>query len=172
MPKNIENIKTERLKAPNVKIQNIAETSLDTVKFRGKNKLEEDFKVYNDKIEESNEFIENACKDEIDNLKKAQAKFETKLKSVMKSEHMIALEEEVEESSDKVFKSMRNMQRELTKMHQDIEDNDTLNEKKKNEQYLALNRAAAQEFARLSDKYPSAMKAQLLSNFSRGNLLM
>ena len=111
-----------------------------------------------------NSYIENACKDELDAMQKAQIALEKKLEDIMKDKKIRQMEDALQSQSDDVSIQMRKMQRELTRMENEIEDDITLSDKDRQNKMHSLHKAAVSQYKQISEKYPAAMKAQLLSN--------
>ena len=111
-----------------------------------------------------NSYIENACKDELDAMQKAQIALEKKLQDIMKDKKVRQMEDALQSQSDDVSIQMRKMQRELTRMENEIEDDITLSDKDRQTKMHSLHKAAISQYKKISEKYPAAMKAQLLSN--------
>lgn len=154
-----------KAKSPKVDIIENDNHRLSTIpKFRGIDDLESNMKYYNRKLQESEELLKNACKEEIQELEKAQQKLQKKLNDVLKSDEMTKLEQKIDDSGQKVDSCMRKMYNEIDKMHEEFEKNPDTYDKN----MMALNRAVAKEYTNLANKYPAAMKAQLLSNLTGG----
>lgn len=145
--------------------------SYDSIKFRGAQSLEQNMKDFNEKLEAGNAYVEEQCQSEIEELKAAQEKFEKKLKKVMKSEKMQKLEGEMEDANARASSSMRSVQREFQRMHDEIEDSN-LSISEKQTKLKALHGAALQQYNEVANKYPAALKAQMLSQISNVGLLM
>jgi hypothetical protein len=135
----------------------------EIVTFRGSSALEKLLKNYDAKIKESEAYIQDACKQELDELHAAQKRFEQKLSSVSRSGKAKEMEANIHSIGDDVDISMKKLYRELQKMGDDIEDDITLSQDERRTKLLALNRAAASQYSSLANKYPSAMQAQMLS---------
>ena len=141
------------------------------VKFRGINTVESNIALYNKKLEESEAFIKDSCESEIAELRKAQEKFRDKLQKVMKSKEVKNLHEEILDAEESVSHSFNRLQRELYKMQDDIHESDLSSEKKQNK-LIALDRAVAEQYNTMVEKYPAAMRAQMLSRISNVQLLL
>ena len=152
-----------------IKIIENDDHKLSTIpKFRGVEDLESNMEYYNRKLQESEELLKNACKEEIRELEQAQQKLQKKLNDVLKSDEMAKLEQKIDDSGQKVNSSMRKMYREIDKMHEEFEkDPDTYDKN-----MMALNRAVAKEYTNLANKYPAAMKAQMLSSITGVRMIM
>ena len=96
----------------------------------------------------------NACEEEIKALEEAQHKLQQKLKHVMNSDTMLRLEDELHDSSHNVDVNMRSIAKEVRKLQQEFEKHPETYETN----MMALNRAVANEYTSLADKYPAAMK--------------
>lgn len=133
--------------------------------------LEHHMQLWNKRIEETNQHILHECKDEFEALKKAQRECQEKIDQVMRSEKMKTLEQSMFEEEEKTNKYVRRMQREYDKIYDDIELNPSLSQDEKRNQLNALAVSARDKFIELNEKYPAAMKAQMLANLS-GKLLL
>lgn len=133
--------------------------------------LERHMKRWNERIEETHKHVLDECKDEIDALKDAQRKCQEKMDKVMRSEKIKALEQSMFEEEEKTNKYVRRVQRELDKMYDDIDFDPSLTEDEKKRQRNTLAITARDKFSELHQKYPAAMKAQMLANLS-GKMLL
>lgn len=140
------------------------QTQSDMIVFRGTQNMEDTIKRYDESITQMNSYIENACKDELDAMQKAQIALEKKLQNIIKDKKVRQMEDMLQSQSDDVSKQMRKMQRELMKMENEIEDDITLSEKDRQKKMHNLHKAAVSQYKRFSEKYPAAIKAQIISN--------
>ena len=136
----------------------------DEVVFRGQETLEDTIKRYDEHINKMNEYVQTECKDQIAAMKKAQADLENKIKAVMTQDDMKRLEENAQREGDKMNTQMRRMQRELQRMEDDIYEDTSMDAHTREVKLNTLHKAAVSQYGRLSEKYPAAMRAQLLSN--------
>lgn len=133
--------------------------------------FERNMEEYNNKLEKTNSYMQKECQHELEKVKKAERKLQEKIKEVMRCDKMKEMENDVYEASVKTSKSMRNIQRDLQDMHYEIEDSN-LSDKEKEEKIRALNTTVAEEYQKIAQKFPAAMKAQILSQISNSGLLM
>ena len=141
----------------------IVTTAADQLALPGKETLEETIRRYDRSLVEMNEYVETQCKSELEAVTKAQADLEEKLRQVMSQDKMKAMEATAEDHGDQVNVQMRRMQRQLRAMEDDIYDDQTIDTKTRDEQLHALHKTALSEYGKLSEKYPAAMRVQLLS---------
>ena len=146
------------------------ETNQSIVKFKGIDSIESNISLYNDKLKENEYLVQNACEAEIKELQKAQEKFRNKLQNTLKSKEVKKLQEEILDAEEKVSFSFNRLQREYNRMQDDIQESDSSN-KTKQKQLTALNKAVAEQYHIMAEKYPAAMKAQMLLRISSSNLL-
>lgn len=130
--------------------------------------LEKHMQKWNQAIEESQNILQTECQEEIEALKKAQRKYQEKIQSVMRSQKMKDMESRLFEAEEKTNQYVRRMQREFDQMLDEVEFDPKLSKDEKNKEQAALAKTARDEFVRLNDKYPAAMKAHVLSNLSGG----
>ena len=146
--------------------------SHQSVKFRSTTGLREDMREYNKVLEESQEYVTKQCDAELAEFKRAQRKLDEKLRSVMDSRQMQSYEKAIEKANEKATHSMRKVQREFTQMQYDIEDNDSIEAIEKDRRLRMLSDAAMHEYSEMTKDFPSAMRAQMLSQMSGVRLLM
>tara|TARA_A100001015_G_scaffold278025_1_gene337821 strand:+ start:262 stop:723 length:462 start_codon:yes stop_codon:yes gene_type:complete len=145
------------------KTEHSEKKNTDIVVFRGSSKLDKLMQEYEIKINESETYIQEACKKELDDLQAAQQRFEEKIKKVTQSKKAKEIEKSMQSIGDDVDICMKKLYRELQQMGNDIEDDITLSDNERRTKLLALNKAAVAQYSSLSKKYPSAMQAQMLS---------
>ena len=142
------------------------------IKFRGTTGLRQDMREYNQALEESEEYVTKQCEGELAEFKRAQKKLDEKLRSVMDSEQMQGYEKAIEKANAKATHSMKKVQREFTQMQYDIEDNDSIEANEKDRRLRMLSDAAMHEYSEMTKEFPSAMRAQMLSQLSGVRLLL
>lgn len=138
-------------------------TSSNTISYRGKEKLENYLAGYENKIADIQNHVSESCESEMKAFEEAREKLENKLKEVMKSSKMQKMEDEANEAANDVSLHMRRMQREIESMQDKIQEDNFLSNKEKQTQQFELSTMAINEIKRLHSKYPSAMKAQMMS---------
>ena len=127
---------------------------------------------HNKALEESQEYVTKQCERELTEFKRAQTKLDERLRSVMDSEQMQGYEKAIEKANAKATHSMRKVQREFTQMQYNIEDNDSIEANEKERQLHVLSDAVMHEYSEMTREFPSAMRAQMLSQLSGVKLLM
>ncbi len=136
----------------------------DQVVFRGQETLEDTMRRYDQSVTKMNDYVQLQCKEQIDAMKKAQIDLETKMKDVMSHKEMKVMEEDTHKNSDIMNMEMRRMQRELQRMEDDILENTTLDSETRELKLHTLHKAAISQYGHLSNKYPAAARAYMLSN--------
>ena len=119
---------------------------------------------YDQNITKMNDFVQSECKEQIEEMKRAQAALEKKIESVMKLDEMKAMEKNAFEASDAMNMQMRRMHREFQRMEDDIYEDTKLDTETRDLKLHTLQQAALSQYNTLSEKYPAAMRAQMLSN--------
>lgn len=136
----------------------------DQIVFRGQETLEDTMRRYDQHITKMNDFVHLECKEQIEEMKRAQAALEEKMQSVMKLEEMKTMEIDALGASDAMNMQMRRMHREFQRMEDDIYENTKLDTETRELKLRTLQQAALSQYSTLSEKYPAAMRAQMLSN--------
>ena len=77
----------------------------------------------------------------------------------------------MEDANIQASASMRTVQREFQRMHNEIEDSNLSNSDKQIK-IKALHRAASQQYNEVANKYPAALKVQMLTQISNVGLLL
>ena len=142
----------------------IVESKGDEVIFRGTDTLDDTIRRYDESITKMNDYIQSACQSELDAMKLAQTNLERKMKEVMGHKKLKTMEENAQIQGDEMNTQMRRMQRELQRMEDDIYDDRGLSERDRQQKMHSLHKAAISQYKDFSERYPSAMRAQLLSN--------
>ena len=119
---------------------------------------------YDQNITKMNDFVQSECNEQIEEMKRAQAALEKKIESVMKLDEMKAMEKKAFEASDAMNMQMRRMHREFQRMEDDIYEDTKLDTETRERKLHTLQQAALSQYSTLSEKYPAAMRAQMLSN--------
>ena len=143
-------------------------TTLSKPNMFASEELEKHMKKWDETIHKSQNILETECKEEIAALKEAQKKYQEKIQAVLQSEQMKKMESQLFEAEEKTNKYVRRMQREFDHMLDEVEFDKKLSQDEKNTKQAALAKTAREEFVRLNNKYPAAMKAHVLSNLSGG----
>lgn len=138
-------------------------TTTNTIEYRGKDKLENYLAGYENKISDIQNLVSKNCESEMKAFEEAREKLEKKLKQVMNSPKMQKMEDEVNEAANDVSLQMRHMQREIEAMQDKIQEDTRLSKEERQAQQFQLSSMAIDEIKRLHEKYPSAMKAQMMS---------
>ena len=144
--------------------------SSDVIKFRGgsksisSNEMETVLEKYNENLLKMNDYVEKECATEIEQLKQAQKSLQKKMKETLSHEEMQTCEKNVQETQTNLSRQMRRMHRELQDLEDNILDDVVMSEDQKMKNLDALHQTAIQEYTRLSQKYPAAMKVQILNN--------
>lgn len=138
-------------------------------RFRGAQDLETRLARFEEQAVKNRDHVAKACEAEIAALSAAQKEFEKKLRTVLKSKEMEQMEESLSAAQDKLTQSMRGIEREMRRMSDKIEDDVTLSEKQKSARLQQLQEAASAAFTKLAEKYPTAVRAQMVG---RVQLLM
>lgn len=133
------------------------------LKYRGKEELEENLSKCEKNIKSMQDYVREECTKEIEAFQEAQAKLESKMSKVLKSEKMTKMEDEINDVSFRVSKSLNNVQRQIANMHDDVDHAKGMSREETERQHREIDRFASEELHRLSDAYPSAIRAQILS---------
>ena len=139
------------------------DTSSSTINYRGKDKLENYLFGYENKISDIQNHISDKCESEMKAFEEAKEKLEKKLKQVMNSPNMHKMEDEANKAANDVSLHMRHMQREIDSMQDKIQNDKSMPDDEKQNQQRQLSSMAMDEIKRLHKKYPSGMKAQMMS---------
>ena len=134
-----------------------------TIHYKGKEKLENYLAGYENKISNIQTHVSESCDSEIKAFEEARDKLEKKLKVVMSSKKMQKMEDQANEAGNDVSSYMKHMQQEIESMRDKIQDDHSLSNEEKQNQGQQLRFMAIDEIKRLNDKYPSAMKAQMMA---------
>lgn len=132
--------------------------------FRGQETLEDTMRRYDRSISKMNEFVQSECKTQIQAMERAQADLDARLKAVMARDEMKAMEEETQQHGDKMNTQLRRMHREFQRMEDEIYDDASMDTDERHLKLRTLHQAALDQYGKLSEKYPAAMRAQVLSN--------
>ena len=134
--------------------------------------LDSDMKHYDSVLRKGESLVKSKCKSELEKLEKAQRKFEKKLQDVMKSDEMIALHDEAENASKKASLSFTKVEKEIVRQQEKIKNDMTLDSKSKKNELVALQDAAVKEYSQLAEKYPAALRAQMLTQLQTHNVVL
>lgn len=129
-------------------------------------KVDKTWETYDAALKEGEAYIQSSCKNEIENLKEAEEKLQKKLNNVLKSDNMIEIEEKIDKAAYEASASMKKVQRELQSMHDAIDDDLSLDTSKRKQKHMELNKSTIDEYHKLTEKYPAAARAHLLSQVS------
>jgi cell fate (sporulation/competence/biofilm development) regulator YmcA (YheA/YmcA/DUF963 family) len=136
----------------------------DQIVFRGQETLEDTMRKYDQSITKMNDFVHSECNEQIEHMKRAQAALEKKIESVTRCDEMKAMEKNAQKNSDAMNTQMRRMHREFQRLEDDIYEDTTLDTETRDLKFHTLQQAALSQYGKLSEKYPAAMRAQMLSN--------
>ncbi len=126
--------------------------------------LEGTLSRHEENLQKMSTCIHRACANEIRELEKAQRRFESRLQKVMKSQEIVDIEDENVRYTNEVADHISNMHEKVTQMDSAIKNDLTLDEPSRQKQRSMLQNNAYTEINRLSQKYPSAVRAQMLHN--------
>ena len=128
------------------------------------NSLERTLSRHEENLKKMSTCINKACANEIRELEEAQRRFESRLQKVMKSQELVDIDNENVRYTNEVAGHISSMHDKLTQMDSAIKNDLTLDDRSRRKQRSMLQENAYTEINRLSQKYPSAVRAQMLHN--------
>ena len=134
----------------------------EIVKYKGSASLKKAMGEYEQTMTSINDFVKRECKREHETLLAAQAKFDEKLKRVLKSKEMVQLEESASKSACEMNRKMRYACRQIEDIADEIKDDPKLSEDERRDALKELSKTIESEMQSLSKEFPAATRAQFL----------